>query len=182
MAKVDATAKATKALVKTYGVSGFPTLVLLVGRQMQTSGSPAFLLFMCRNGAAQVQRQTHARGARRIRGRGVRSPASGARPSGTRRGRYENGTNTQAAPAMPRPPTAVEAWLDSTTLGHDFNNILKSARQRRRGPAARTRAAGRYEKGAAGVLFGAGVATGLVLAALLACCRGGRAAPKAKGD
>merc|ERR1719263_874364 len=74
---------------------------------------------------------------------------------------YENGTNTQAAPAMPRPPTAVEAWLDSTTLGHDFKNILK------------------YEKGAAGVLFGAGVAVGLVLAALLACCRGGGRAPKA---
>ena len=78
---------------------------------------------------------------------------------------YENAEGSQAAPGLPQPLTAVEAFLEQSTVGKDFNHILK------------------FEKGAAAVLFGAGVAAGLVFALLLCacarCCRGGK---KAKGD
>ena len=129
VAKVDATKN--RRLGKTYGVKGYPTLVLLVGRQMQTY-----------------------RGKRTLDAL-LEYVATG----------YENAEGSQAAPGLPQPLTAVEAFLEQSTVGKDFNHILK------------------FEKGAAAVLFGAGVAAGLVLALLLfacaRCCRGGK---KAKGD
>ena len=129
VAKVDATAKGNVGLVKTYGVSGYPHLVMLVGRQMQSyeeeRSLPALLAYA----------------------------ATG----------WEDGQNARAAPPMPTPPSAVQAWLDSSTIGHDFNNILK------------------FEKGGAGVLFGCGVAVGLFLAFLLNyCCGVGRRRSKKK--
>ena len=65
---------------------------------------------------------------------------------------YKSGENAQAAPTPPGPPTALEELLGKSTLGKDFRNIVK------------------FEKGAAGVLFGLGVAVGLLVAALVSCC------------
>ena len=65
---------------------------------------------------------------------------------------YKSGENAQAAPTPPGPPTALEELLGKSALGKDFRNIVK------------------FEKGAAGVLFGLGVAVGLLVAALVSCC------------
>lgn len=96
VAKMDATKN--KAVPKTYGVKGFPTLVFLYGKELQPYKGQRDL-------AALLAYATEG---------------------------YKTADGARTAPTPPAPPTALDEWLEKSTLGKDFNNIIK------------------FEKGAAG--------------------------------